>query len=131
IEEYKAVICSKAAHLKSRPAREFVQVYGPLVGEISHQQQVQLFAIAYRAKLGEARALYMRWSKSGADIPSWYALDRKVRDVVVDIFYQGVYDMPGLFKAAVKGKKALALFIQNNPKYRVYEPGRNRVRYLR
>ena len=33
IEEYKAVICSKASCLKSRLADQFVKVYGPLVGE--------------------------------------------------------------------------------------------------
>ena len=34
IEEYKAVICSKAAHLKGRQAGQFVKVYGSLVGEM-------------------------------------------------------------------------------------------------
>lgn len=48
IEEYKAVICSKAAYLTGREAETFVQFYGPLVGEITHQQQIRLFEIAYQ-----------------------------------------------------------------------------------
>ncbi|MEW5291705.1 peptidoglycan-binding protein [Erwinia papayae] len=131
IEEYKAVICSKAAHLKSRPAREFVQVYGPLVGEISHQQQVQLFAIAYKAKLAQARSLYGKVARSVPGAPSWHALDRKVRDVVVDIFYQGVHSAPDLIRAAINGKKALAFFIRNDMNLMRYEQQRKRLRYLK
>lgn len=46
IEEYKAILASKAAFLKGRNAASFVKVYGPLFGEITHQQQIRLFEIA-------------------------------------------------------------------------------------
>lgn len=131
IEEYKAVICSKAAHLRNRQAAQFVKVYGPLVGEITHEQQIRLFEIAYQRKLGEARSLYSRMARKIPGAPLWNALDRKIRDVVVDIFYQGVYDAPGLIKTAVEGKSALVSFILNIPQYRIYEDNRKRVRYLK
>lgn len=131
IEEYKAVICSKSAYLKHQQAWQFVKAYGALVGEINHQQQIHLFEITYRKKQDEARNLYVRERKFIPGAPSWNELDRKIKDVVVDIFYQGVYDMRGLFKAAVEGKDALASFIQSNQKYNVYEPNRKRVKYLK
>ncbi len=131
IEEYKAVICSKAAHLKSRQAEQFVRIYGPLVGEITHQQQVQLFNIAYRKKLSEARSFYIRVAKSIPDAPAWNTLDIKIRDVVVDIFYQGVHNAPALMRAAIAGKSALAEHIKNDPVYMSYEGHRKRLGYLR
>ncbi len=36
IEEYKAVLCARAAYLRGRHAQQFVRLYGWLVGEISH-----------------------------------------------------------------------------------------------
>nr|WP_242634153.1 peptidoglycan-binding protein [Pantoea allii] len=63
IEEYKAVICSKASHLKGRQAGQFVKVYGPLIGEITHAQQIRLFEIVYREKLNYARGVYSRNSR--------------------------------------------------------------------
>lgn len=60
IEEYKAVLCSKAAYIKGQQAGLFVKVYGPLVGEITHQQQIRLFIMTYQVKLTEARSLYGR-----------------------------------------------------------------------
>lgn len=51
IEEYKAVICSKAAKIKGHEAERFVKVYGPLVGEITHQQQIRLLNWLIRSNL--------------------------------------------------------------------------------
>ncbi|SQK72299.1 Uncharacterised protein [Tatumella ptyseos] len=131
IEEFKAVICSRAAYLRNHLAAQFVKVYGPLVGEITHEQQIRLFEIVYRIKSEEARSLYSRLAKNISGAPSWNRLDRKIRDVVVDIFYQGVYDAQGLIKAAIEGKDALASFILSIPQYRIYEDNRKRVRYLK
>ena len=130
IEEYKSVICSKAAYLKGRQASQFVKVYGPLVGEITHQQQIRLFEIAYQTKLREARSIYNRVAKTLSDAPTWHGLDRKIRDVVVDIFYQGVHNAPGLMRAAARGKSELALHIKKDMYYMRFEMQRHRLRYL-
>ncbi len=89
IEEYKAVICSKASGLSEKNATDFVQNYGPLVGEITHIQQVRLFDIAYREKLEFAKGVYDRQSKHIKNHVTWSALDHKIRDVFVDTIYQG------------------------------------------
>ena len=131
LEEYKASLCSRAAGLKGRQAGEFVKVYGPLVGEITHQQQVRLFEIAYREKLEYARGVYSRVSRRIPDAPSWQSFEHRIRDVLVDIFFQGVENAEALFRAAIKGKSALIELIQASPVYMSYESNRKRVRYLK
>lgn len=130
IEEYKAVICSKAAHIKGHEAGRFVKVYGPLVGEITHQQQIRLFELAYQVKLNEARNLYGRVTRHMVDAPRWELLDQNIRDVIVDIFYQGVHNAKALFQAAIDGRSALITYIRNSPIYATYEKYRHRIRYL-
>lgn len=130
IEEYKAVICSKASSLKGRHAEQFVRVYGPLVGEITHIQQIRLFEIVYRVKREEARNLYGRVAKNIFSSPAWEQLEPKIRDVIIDIFYQGAHNVRALFQAAISGKPALISHIKNSPTYMTYEPHRNRIRYL-
>ncbi|MBP2167742.1 hypothetical protein J2125_000934 [Erwinia toletana] len=130
IEEYKAVLCSKAAFLKGHQAGQFVKVFGPLVGEITHYQQIWLFEIVYSVKLGETVSLYKRLSRNIPQAPQWDSLDQKIRDVIVDIFYQGVHNVSGLFEAAIKGKKELISHIENDPVYMTFEKHRNRIRYL-
>lgn len=131
IEEYKGVICSKAAGLVGRQAHDFVKSYGPLVGEITHLQQVRLFEIAYKIKLLEARNLYQRVSHTILNAPLWEKLDLRIRDVIVDIFYQGVHNARSLFEAAIAGKEELRSYIRNDMYYMRFEEHRQRLRYLR
>lgn len=131
IEEYKAVICANASGLHGRHAIYFVANYGPLVGEITHIQQIKLFEISYREKRVYAQFFYQKFSKSVKDAPSWEQLDLKIRDVVVDIFYQSAHDVSGLINAAIKGKKALAEYIKNDPIYSSFEDSRQRIRYMK
>jgi hypothetical protein len=127
IEEYKAIICARAAFLKGNDAEQFVRVYGPLVGEITHQQQNSLFLVSYREKLQQARNLYSVYQIT----PPWETLDREIQDVLVDIIYQGFHRLQELFRAAVGGKRKLAAFIMDDAVLRKYESQRQRVRVLR
>lgn len=131
IEEYKARICSKAAGLIGRQAHSFVKAYGALVGEITHLQQIRLFEIAYGIKLGEVKNLYRRVSRTIPNAPSWEKLDSNVKDVIIDIFYQGVHDARGLFQAAIAGRKELSLHIKSDMYYMRFENHRQRLRYLK
>lgn len=103
IEEYKAVICSKASHLKGRQAGQFVKVYGPLIGEITHAQQIRLFEIVYREKLNYARGVYSRNSRHVHDALIWYKIDKEIRDVFVDTIYQGNRTAPEMVKIMAQG----------------------------
>ncbi|MEW5288931.1 peptidoglycan-binding protein [Erwinia papayae] len=103
IEEYKAVICSKASHLKGRLAGQFVKVYGPLIGEITHGQQIRLFKIVYREKLNYAKDVYSRNSRHVPDALIWYNVDKIIRDVFVDTIYQGNKTAPEMVKIMAHG----------------------------
>ncbi|MCU5772854.1 peptidoglycan-binding protein [Erwiniaceae bacterium BAC15a-03b] len=130
IEEYKAVLCSKAAFLKGRQAGQFVKVFGPLTGEITHYQQIWLFEIVYAVKLSETVSLYKRLSRNIPQAPRWDSLDQKIRDVVVDIFYQGVHHVSELFQAAINGKQDLISHIKNDIYYMRFESRRKRIKHL-
>nr|WP_241622416.1 peptidoglycan-binding protein [Rosenbergiella australiborealis] len=103
IEEYKAVICSKASHLKGRQAGQFVKVYGSLIGEITHSQQIRLFEIVYREKLNYAKGVYSRNSRHVHNPLTWYKLDKIIRDVFVDTIYQGNRTAPEMVRIMARG----------------------------
>ncbi|MEH5010265.1 peptidoglycan-binding protein [Phytobacter diazotrophicus] len=130
IEEYRAIICSKAAGLYGRNAFKFVKDYGPLVGEITHIQQIQLFDISYSEKREYAKFFYKQTSLDIGNDILWEQLDLKIRDVIVDIFFQGVHDVTGLIKSAIKGRIELINYIKADSIYMSYESNRQRIRYL-
>lgn len=117
IEEYKAVICSKAAHIKGRQAGQFVKVYGPLVGEITHAQQIRLFEIVYREKLNYAKGVYSRNSRHVNNALTWDKIDKKIRDVFVDTIYQGNRTAPEMVKIMAQGDKRneIIRYLKNEP----------------
>ncbi|MCF8581793.1 peptidoglycan-binding protein [Enterobacter ludwigii] len=116
IEEYKAVICSKASYLKGRQAGQFVKVYGPLVGEITHNQQIRLFEIVYREKLNYAKGVYARNSRRIPDALPWFKLDKITRDVFVDTIYQGNRTAPEMVKIIAGGgsKSEVIQYLRND-----------------
>lgn len=105
IEEYKAVICSRAAYLVGSEADTFVQFYGPLVGEITHQQQIRLFDIAYREKVEYGKGVYNRQIQKQAisNAIDWNCLDKNIREVFIDTLYQGNKNAPQMVKVMAKG----------------------------
>ncbi|MCK1067041.1 peptidoglycan-binding protein [Pluralibacter gergoviae] len=117
IEEYKAVLCSKASHLKGRQAGQFVKVYGPLVGEITHDQQIRLFEIVYREKLDYAKGVYSRNSRRIHEPLTWSKLDKVIRDVFVDTIYQGNRTAPEMVKIMASGgsENKIIDYLKNDP----------------
>ncbi|WP_261643410.1 peptidoglycan-binding protein [Erwinia mallotivora] len=133
IEEYKAVICSKAAHLKSRQAAQFVKVYGPLVGEITHQQQINLFEIAYREKRYYGIGVYNRNSRNVPNRLTWGEIESKIRDVFIDTLYMGNRTAPLMVKimASSNNRQKIIKYIEEN--LLPFDHRRNliRIRYLK
>lgn len=117
IEEYKAVICSKASHLRGRQAGQFVKVYGPLVGEITHSQQIRLFDIVYREKLNYAKGVYSRNSHHVPAALTWSKIDSIIRDVFVDTIYQGNRTAPDMVKIMASGgnRSEIIKYLNNDP----------------
>ncbi len=117
IEEYKAVICSKAAYLKGRQAENFVKAYGRLVGEITYEQQIKLFEITYSDKKQYARGVYNRHIKNVSDPVKWENIDPKIAEVYIDSIYQGVVSTGEMAKIIANGatKSDMINFIKNDP----------------
>ncbi|URQ60925.1 peptidoglycan-binding protein [Pantoea alhagi] len=134
LEEHKAVICSRAAGLSGRTAQQFVTVFGPMVGEITHQQQIQLFEIVYPRYISLAKGYYIRYTQKLQIIPdaiSWDAMDQKIKDVYIDIVYQGVDNIKKLTKAAAtNNRKELIASIEKSDLYMKYEKERKRICHL-
>ncbi|EOU1295602.1 peptidoglycan-binding protein [Cronobacter sakazakii] len=135
IEEYKAQICAKASGLKGNSARQFVKVYGPFVGEITHQQQIRLFEAVYPEYVKLAKYYYNSYTNGRIIIPDavlWGSLDRKIREVFIDITYQGVEDIATLTACIAKNSRSeLISFIRSSGYYMPFEESRNRIGYLR
>ncbi|KOC88100.1 hypothetical protein NG42_17665 [Winslowiella iniecta] len=125
-------MCHKAAGLKSSQARKFVQVYGPMVGEISHRQQIRLFEISYRIKRDETGRSYLRNTKNQQGATPWHLLNQKIRDVLVDIYYQGTTHAEILCLAAMDNDESKLISpISSNAYYMTFESSRKRIRYLK
>lgn len=117
IEEYKAVICSKASYLKGRRAEEFVKVYGYLIGEITHSQQIRLFELVYKEKMNYAKGVYSRRSRHLINALTWYQIDKKIRDVFIDTLYQGNKSAPEMVKIIASGgnRTDIVKYLKNHP----------------
>lgn len=134
LEEHKAVICSRATGLSGRAAEQFVTVFGPMIGEISHQQQIRLFEQVYFKYINLAKGYYFRYTQKVQIIPdavSWEAMDTKIKDVYIDIVYQGVDNINSLTRAASTNKrKDMVNLIEKSKLYMKYERERKRRCHL-
>ncbi len=129
IEEYKAVICSKASHLKGREAGQFVKVYGPLVGEITHHQQIKLFYIAYKEKLDYGKGVYYRQSRHVPNALPWNRVDEEIREVFIDTLYQGNVTASEMVKImASNGSREQIISYLRNDFMLSGDPRRNKIR---
>ncbi|EOW6874197.1 peptidoglycan-binding protein [Cronobacter turicensis] len=118
IEEYKAVICSKAAYLTGREAETFVQFYGPLVGEITHQQQIRLFEIVYQEQVIYAKGVYDRHVRR-LNIPNalpWSRIDTMIRDTFIDTIFQGNVTAKEMVTIIAKGgsRNEIITYLRND-----------------
>lgn len=131
LPEYKAVLCSKASGLSGRNADDFVRIFGPLVGEITHLQQINLFLIVYKEYKTTAERIYKHFSSRIDGSVSWEHLDTRIRDVFIDTLYQGNPTAREFVIAAAHNNRSEVIkYIQNDPTCRSYEHHRRRIPYL-
>ncbi|MBT0724882.1 peptidoglycan-binding protein [Rosenbergiella sp. S61] len=129
VEDYKSLICSKAAGLYGRHATEFVKYYGPLVGEISHLQQVRLFENTFSVYVSTAARIY----KKNSPTPSnWDSIDNKIKEIFYDTLYQGNTSAKEMVKAISSNNRSeVVKYIEK------HHPGNGtsrdllRIRYLK
>ncbi|EKM5761500.1 peptidoglycan-binding protein [Cronobacter turicensis] len=134
IEEYKAQICARASGLKGRTAARFVQDYGRFTGEITHLQQIKLFETVYPDYVNLAKNYYIKYTQGKfiiSDAPAWSALNKRIKDVYVDIIFQGVTDIKILVACVARNDcEQLITLIRNTRSYMDYENNRHRIGYL-
>ncbi|MBI5276888.1 MAG: hypothetical protein HY854_10545 [Burkholderiales bacterium] len=129
-ETAKAI--AKGVGLSGQAAMDFVAMNKLKVGEISGFVQHSLFENIYPDYLERGRKNYEYWTSTEKDRVLWNNLHPAIRDILVDFVYQG---FTAGARPMVKGMKndfdELISYIQSTPDLSRYEPGRQRVAYLK
>ncbi len=119
---------AKGAGLSEDDADEFVADNRDKLGNITPEAQKQLFELAYPVYLKDAKRLYDKWTSGVKGSVAWMDLSQAVRDVLVDLRYQGAATKARYLAAAKGGTEDLIEIIASQLKD--YEPGRHRIAYL-
>lgn len=127
----KASLIATGAGLKGGAAGTFVKQYKEKVGVITHQQQMDLFNIIYVGYIKIAKNRYADYSANVPDRADWAELHPAIRDILVDLAYQGIPGKKTIPVAAKNDIDLLINLIENEPDLLKYEAGRNRAGYLR
>ena len=113
-----------------KDAEKFVKENRDALGEISRAVQKKLFEGIYPSYRKEARRLYAKWTASESDAVPWEQLDQAIRDVLVDLRYQGSANRQRYLSATENDACDLIEEIESSKVLMQYEEGRHRVRYL-
>ena len=110
---------------------------------ITRKAQHRLFQKIYLGYVRRAESNYEYWTTSGhinnsgidgvsaSDKTNWEDLDEKVKDVIVDLVYQGFTKGPKpMLYGMLNKRERYAEYIKNSKSLNQYEPGRKRVKYL-
>lgn len=131
IDDETAKKISLARGYKGTAARDFVSNNKSDIGEITEEQQVNLFNIIYPGYVTRAIANYNSWVSEVATAKKWEQLDEPIQEVLVDFVYQGFTKGPNpMLAGANNDKQELINYIRNTPGISQYEPGRHRAYYL-
>jgi hypothetical protein len=109
----------------------FVKEHKTKIGTITHQQQVALFNMVYGGYIDVAKKRYARYSADVPDRVNWDELHPAIRDILVDLAYQGIPGEKTIPVAAKNDIDLLIKLIESEPDLLKYEAGRNRAGYLR
>ena len=89
VEDPTARVISQGAGKSGADADAFVSKYRTTAGNISPAQQKRLFQAEYAHQKENAKGVYERASADSEKAVAWNKLDAVVREVYVDIIYQG------------------------------------------
>lgn len=120
---------SAAAGKKGINAKIFVN-NNKDIGEITTEQQIKLFNNIYPAYESRAQLRYKEKTKGMRNVTKWEDLNPAIRDILVDIVYQGFQGKQAMPAASQNNIDQFITFLNNNEEYQRYEKGRHRVAYL-
>ncbi|MEI3773406.1 calcium-binding protein [Pectobacterium brasiliense] len=109
----------------------FVKEHKTKIGTITHQQQVTLFNMVYGGYIDVAKKRYMRYSSDVPGRVNWDELHPAIRDILVDLAYQGIMGETTIPVAAKNDIDLLINKIESDDYLLKFEAGRNRAGYLR
>lgn len=128
---------SEGAGLQTCSAMQFVDNNRDSIKEISEQTQLNLFNLIYPNYENNAKGFYLRQvenrfkkDKTFPKPEKWDNLDDKIKEIFVDVFYQGQISLTFAKICGQNNRKVLAEFILSSDKYKPYENGRHRAKYL-
>lgn len=129
VDQTQARAISRAAGLRGRQAAEFVRLNRNTIGEITERQQATLFNQIYPTYERRAENVYNARTADVQGRTPWSELHPAIKDVLVDVVYQGYQARDTMPTAAANNIDHLIEFIRNGRLSRD-EGNRNRAGYL-
>ncbi|SEQ55490.1 toxin homologue of phage lysozyme [Rosenbergiella nectarea] len=128
VPQNQAKEISKSSMLQGCQAANFVKENKSKIGEITEMQQIKLFNITYDKYVKRAIVFYKKYK--GIKSLEWNRKDSKIRDVFVDLLYQGLMtkDMVRYFEE--NKKEDVINMIRRKKGIMMYEKNRGRIQYL-
>lgn len=119
---------AEAAKKSHCSASDFVKREREYIGEITELQQLRLFELTYQKYIVDSIRFYNKYKKTTS--VSWEKLDSTLKDVFVDMKYQGVLysDMVPIFGR--NKKQDVINLIKSVPILHSHEVGRGRISYI-
>ena len=131
VDDVIAKKISLARTYKGSAAAAFVSNNKSDIGEITEEQQINLFNIIYPDYISRTITNYNSWTSDITTAKSWDELDEPIQEVLIDFVYQGFTKGPKpMLAGSNNDKQELINYIKNTPGISRYEPGRRRADYL-
>lgn len=130
ISHRQAEAMSMAAGLKGANAAAFVKKNRDIIGEITEQQQIVLFNKIFPLYVKRAKSAYAKKTEHMKEKPDWEALHPAIRDVLIDITYQGFEGKLAMPAATKNDIDYFINFIKTTPEYSKQDKSRGRANYL-
>ena len=128
VEAKKTEKISTGSRLKFCEAEKFVRQHKNEIGEITEVQQLKLFEAVYDEYIIDAKRFYNKYCKPASI--SWLDLDQRIKDVFIDMKYQGVLrtDMVRFFSN--NDKNDVVRLIKTHSRLKKDDENRQRIKYL-
>jgi hypothetical protein len=132
VSHEKSTQISQAHGLRGQAAQQFVTTNKNVIGEITNEQQVNLFNAIYPEYIEKAINNYNHWTNTEQSRSEWSTLHLAIKEILVDFVYQGFTKGPNPMKAGMTNNiDTLINYIESTPTITQYENGRRRANYLR
>lgn len=131
VEQEQARRLSLGSTKKGSAAHAWVKKHRDECGIISRESQARLFEIIYPIYVSRAKSSYLSKTASHQERTDWDKLKPAIKDIIVDLVYQGAGSTINMQAAMHNDIDKLSDFIDSSAYLQKFEKGRHRARYLR